>query len=153
MKLVSELLMDVMGEDVFDKPPELERAHRSLDQKPQEGQLPRPLVVCFHRFQEKKKVLHWVMWSTRDVSWGFTRTCLRVWPRNTQRLKASSNSSTRRKYDLTCCTLHNYEFSLTVRHSSSSHPKRPRNSMTIGSLLTSNISDRLWGIVLGHGVK
>lgn len=39
-KFVSELLKEVMGEQVFDKAPELERAHRSLGQKPLTGQPP-----------------------------------------------------------------------------------------------------------------
>lgn len=59
IKFVSEMLVEVMGPEVFEKPPELERAHRSLGPKPQEGRYPRPLVVCFHRFQEKEKVLRW----------------------------------------------------------------------------------------------
>ncbi len=32
VQFVSEMLMEVMGKDVFDKPPELERAHRTLGQ-------------------------------------------------------------------------------------------------------------------------
>ncbi|CAM4690107.1 unnamed protein product [Leuciscus chuanchicus] len=55
---ISGLLKDTM-ETVFDKPPELERAHRVLRPKPGAGQSPRPLIVCFHRFQEKGKALHW----------------------------------------------------------------------------------------------
>ncbi len=59
VKFVSEMLMEVMGQEVFEKPPELERAHRSLGPKPQEGRPPRPLVICFNRFQEKEKALKW----------------------------------------------------------------------------------------------
>ena len=76
VKFVSEMLMEVMGEGVFETPPDLERAHRSPGQKPQEGRPPRPLVICFHRFQEKEKVLRWG--RTHDVK--FKGSKLRIYP-------------------------------------------------------------------------
>lgn len=59
IQFVSQMLMEVIGEGTLDKPPELERAHRSLGEKPPAGQPPRPFVVCFNRFQEKETILRW----------------------------------------------------------------------------------------------
>lgn len=55
---VSTLLKDNMG-NLFSSPPELERAHRALVQKPKKGQSPRPIIVAFHRFQDRERVLRW----------------------------------------------------------------------------------------------
>lgn len=68
-------LKDTM-ESVFDKPPELERVHRSLRPKPGAGQPPRPFIVCFHRFQEKEKALHWA--RRHDIK--FNGVSLRLYP-------------------------------------------------------------------------
>lgn len=76
VKFVSEMLMEVMGQEVFEKPPELERAHRSLGPKPQEGRPPRPLVICFHRFQEKEKALRWA----RQNEAKYKDSTLRIYP-------------------------------------------------------------------------
>lgn len=76
IKFVSEMLMEVMVPDVFEKPPELERAHRSLGPKPQEGRPPPPLVVCFHKFQEKEKALRWA----RQHETKYKNTTLRIYP-------------------------------------------------------------------------
>lgn len=76
VKFVSEMLMEIMGEEVFEKPPELERAHRSLGPKPQDGRPPRPLVVCFHRFQEKEKALRWA----RQNEVKYKGSTLRIYP-------------------------------------------------------------------------
>ncbi|XP_047667786.1 uncharacterized protein LOC113648637 [Tachysurus fulvidraco] len=56
---IAEMLLEMTGTEVFDKPPALERAHRSPGQKPADGRKPRPFVVCFHRFQEKEQLLRW----------------------------------------------------------------------------------------------
>ncbi|RXN32359.1 membrane-spanning 4-domains subfamily A member 4A-like protein [Labeo rohita] len=56
---VAELLLEMTGTEVFDNPPTLERAHRSPGQKPADGRKPCPFVVCFHRFQEKERLLRW----------------------------------------------------------------------------------------------
>lgn len=53
----SKLLVDLLGEDVLPAPPELDRAHRSLRPKPAEGGKPRPVIVCFHKFQTKDIVI------------------------------------------------------------------------------------------------
>ncbi|KAL0169447.1 hypothetical protein M9458_034043 [Cirrhinus mrigala] len=58
VKFTSDLLKDVMGVQVFEKPPELETAHRALAPKPRDGP-PRPIIVCFHRYQEKEQALRW----------------------------------------------------------------------------------------------
>ncbi|KAL2092687.1 hypothetical protein ACEWY4_012485 [Coilia grayii] len=55
---VSALLKDNMG-NLFTSPPELERAHRALVQKPKNGQSPRAIIVAFLRFRDRERVLHW----------------------------------------------------------------------------------------------
>ncbi|GAA6102347.1 uncharacterized protein LOC113648637 [Tachysurus ichikawai] len=57
--LIAEMLLEMTGTEVIDKPPALERAHRAPGQKPVDGRKPRPFVVCFHRFQEKEQLLRW----------------------------------------------------------------------------------------------
>lgn len=56
---VAEMLLEMTGTEVFDKPPTLERAHRTPGQKPADGRKTRPFVVCFHKFQEKERLLRW----------------------------------------------------------------------------------------------
>lgn len=53
----SKFLVDVLGNDVLSSPPELERAHRALRPKPAAGEKPRPVIICFHKFQIKDTVI------------------------------------------------------------------------------------------------
>lgn len=53
----SALLAQLLGEDVLPTPPVLDRAHRSLAPKPKQGERPRPVIVRFHDFQTKERVL------------------------------------------------------------------------------------------------
>lgn len=53
----SKFLVDVLGRDVLSSPPELERAHRALKPKPAEGERPRAVILCFHKFQTKDAVI------------------------------------------------------------------------------------------------
>lgn len=54
VKFVLNMLMEIMGNALFESAPALERAHR-VGKKPEKPGLPlRPFVVCFHRFQEKE---------------------------------------------------------------------------------------------------
>ncbi len=50
-----------MGADMFQKPPKLERAHRTLGPRPRSGgsSRPRAFVVCFPHFREKAWALRW----------------------------------------------------------------------------------------------
>lgn len=48
IKFTSDLLKDVMRDQVFEKPPELERAHRALAHKPRDGQFYPALI---HKLQ------------------------------------------------------------------------------------------------------
>ncbi|KAG9266222.1 LINE-1 type transposase domain-containing protein 1 [Astyanax mexicanus] len=56
---ISQLLVEIMGEEIFPQPPELDRAHRALVAKPAQGERPRAVIVRFHRFQEKERALRW----------------------------------------------------------------------------------------------
>lgn len=57
LTFVSALLRETMGEQVFPEPPVLDRAHRALRQKPEDGP-PRAIIVAFHRFQDREKALN-----------------------------------------------------------------------------------------------
>ncbi|KAF3837750.1 hypothetical protein F7725_009518 [Dissostichus mawsoni] len=52
-----KLLMEVLGEGVLDSPPECDRAHRSLTDKPKPAQRPRPVIIRVHRYQQKEKII------------------------------------------------------------------------------------------------
>ncbi|KAI4826797.1 hypothetical protein KUCAC02_030228 [Chaenocephalus aceratus] len=75
-EFISDLLMGSLGPDVLSKPPELERAHRSLAPRPGPGGRPRPFLICFHHFQEREKVLRW----NRQHELKYRDTSLRVYP-------------------------------------------------------------------------
>lgn len=53
----SKFLVDILGQDVLPSLPELERAHRALKPKPAEGEKPRAVIICFHKFQTKDTVI------------------------------------------------------------------------------------------------
>ena len=51
------LLVEVLGEQVLTSTPELGRAHRALTSKPGQGEKPRSVVICFHKFQTRDLVV------------------------------------------------------------------------------------------------
>lgn len=53
----SQLLFDVMGEDVLPSPPEIDRAHRTLVNKPAAGEKPRAVIIRIHRYQQKERII------------------------------------------------------------------------------------------------
>lgn len=53
----SELLAEVFRDGVLESPPECDRTHRSLSDKPRPGQRPRPVIIRLHKFQQKEKVI------------------------------------------------------------------------------------------------
>ncbi|CAM4730842.1 unnamed protein product [Leuciscus chuanchicus] len=55
--LESQLLAEVFGDGVLESPPECDRAHRSLSDKPKPGQRPRPVIMRLHKFQQKEKII------------------------------------------------------------------------------------------------
>lgn len=76
-KFVSDLLMTVTGSEVFNSPPEIERAHRSLRRPGYNNtEKPRAFIVKFLRFQEKEKVLRWA----RKHQMTYRDSELRVYP-------------------------------------------------------------------------
>ena len=73
---MSNMLMEIMGREVFDSAPTLERSHR-VGKKPEHtGRSPRPFVVCFQRFQEKERVLQWA--RRHDLK--YKNSTLRIYP-------------------------------------------------------------------------
>ncbi|CAI5689230.1 unnamed protein product [Oreochromis niloticus] len=57
-RAVAELLKEALA---LDYTPTLDRAHRSLQPRPKDGDAPRPIIVKFHYFQEKVDVLRKAM--------------------------------------------------------------------------------------------
>ncbi len=76
VKFVSEMLKELTGTEVFNEPPILERAHRSPGQKPTDGRKPHPFVVCFHRFQDKERLLRW----SRSHEIQYKGNAVRIYP-------------------------------------------------------------------------
>ncbi len=76
VKFVSSMLMDITDSTLFESAPALERAHR-VGKKPEKAGLPpRPFVVCFHRFQEKERLLQWARQRTAT----YRNATLRIYP-------------------------------------------------------------------------
>lgn len=84
----AELLKEVLGEDVLDSPPECDRAHRTLSDKPKPGQRPRPVIIRLHRYQLKERIMREArtrrgkQYSTEVPLSPSTRTTLRRWWNN-----------------------------------------------------------------------
>ena len=76
VKFMEELLMESMGSGVFTAPPELERAHRSLNRKPKPEDPARAFVVCFRKYPQKEAALHWA----RNHVVKFQDASLRIYP-------------------------------------------------------------------------
>lgn len=76
---VAKLLQKVMG---LDEPPVIDRAHRTLQQAPGDGQPPRAFVVKCHYYQEKESILRKAVISPKLVS--ENGDTIRVFPDYTQ---------------------------------------------------------------------
>ena len=59
LKLILEVLMQMMTPNVFPKPPDLERAHRTPSFRSGQRTSPQMLLICFSRFQQKEVALRW----------------------------------------------------------------------------------------------
>lgn len=78
VKFVAEMLVQVLGPEVFTTPPELERAHRSPTfRSPESGRRksPRTFLVCFSKFQQKEAALNWA----RNHELKFQGTVIRIY--------------------------------------------------------------------------
>lgn len=60
VNFMSNMLMEITGNALFDSAPILERVHR-VGKKPERTGLP---VVCFHRYQQKERLLQWARQHT-----------------------------------------------------------------------------------------
>lgn len=56
-KFFSELLVELLGNQVLQSHPELDHAHRSLAAKPQPGSRPRPVIIWLHHYQTKDLII------------------------------------------------------------------------------------------------
>lgn len=68
---VAKMFSSLLGE-LLSAPPELDRAHRSLQPKPRPGDPPRPFIVRFHRYIDKEIVLNWAK-THKDISYNSIR--------------------------------------------------------------------------------
>lgn len=57
LTFIPGFLRDALGGDIFNSPLVIDRAHRSLGPKPSPNDRPRTIVVCFHYYADKQKVL------------------------------------------------------------------------------------------------
>ncbi|KAG7455603.1 hypothetical protein JOB18_003129 [Solea senegalensis] len=53
----ADLLSEVLGDQILQSPPELDRAHRALTAIPQPGSRPRPVILRLHRYQIKELII------------------------------------------------------------------------------------------------
>jgi len=65
-QFMADLFKEVAAEALTNSTPELDRAHRSLRPKPRQGS--RPVIVRFHRYIDKGKVLLWAK-AHRNVAY------------------------------------------------------------------------------------
>lgn len=65
-QFMADLFKEVAGDVLDNTCPELDRAHRSLRPKPRQGS--RPVIVRFHRYIDKEKVLQWAK-EHRDMTY------------------------------------------------------------------------------------
>lgn len=80
VKFASELLMEVMGTDVFPSPPALDYVYRSGAKPDQKNSTrPRAMVICFHHIQDKEKAWKW----SRQNECRFREVSLRFYTQTT----------------------------------------------------------------------
>ena len=53
----SKLLVELLGEEILESPPELDRAHRALAARPERGSRPRPVIIRVHRYRIKDLII------------------------------------------------------------------------------------------------
>lgn len=76
VNFMSGMLMEVTGHTLADSAPTLERAHRVGKKPERTGLPPRPFVICFHRYQEKERLLQWARQHTAT----YRNATLRIYP-------------------------------------------------------------------------
>ena len=52
------ILMEVLGKGFLESPPECDRAHCTLSEKPKQGQRAQPIIIRLHRYQVKERIIH-----------------------------------------------------------------------------------------------
>lgn len=70
---VSQLIHKLVCTEIFPKPPELGRAHRTPVPKPTPDQRPLAIIARFHRFQDKERVLRWARMHKEDIQFNSSR--------------------------------------------------------------------------------
>ncbi|KAJ4919196.1 hypothetical protein JOQ06_000145, partial [Pogonophryne albipinna] len=63
----SDLLPQLLGDQILPTSPELVRAHRSLAAKPKPGERQRTVIIRFHNFQTKERVIREARKMTADL--------------------------------------------------------------------------------------
>ncbi|KAL7385372.1 hypothetical protein ABVT39_020746 [Epinephelus coioides] len=108
LKFMSELLVKVLNDESFTKPPELERCHRALMAKPSPDAHPRPFILCFHRYQERERVLQLAI-KKRQLSYGGKK--ILIFPEFSARLVAKRSS-----YKKVKAQLHEKDIKFSLRY-------------------------------------
>ncbi|XP_072362823.1 uncharacterized protein [Scyliorhinus torazame] len=88
---VSTMLHSLMGSEAPTGPLEVEGAYRVLARRPKAGEIPRAIVVRFHRYNDREMVLRWAK-KTRNCRW--ENAVIRVyqdWSAEVARRRASFN--------------------------------------------------------------
>lgn len=76
VKFMSNMLMELTGNNLFDSAPVLERAHRVGNAPTTAGQSPRTFLVCFNRFQDKERLLNFAKLNTLQ----YKNATVRIYP-------------------------------------------------------------------------
>uniref|UniRef100_A0A673BQ26 L1 transposable element RRM domain-containing protein n=1 Tax=Sphaeramia orbicularis TaxID=375764 RepID=A0A673BQ26_9TELE len=56
-RFAADFFVEVLGEENFDSPIIIDRAHRTLAPKPRRGERPRAIIVRLHHYSDKEKIL------------------------------------------------------------------------------------------------
>ena len=60
-QFIADLLMATLGPELFASPPLIDRAHRTGPLPERGSTKSRSVIVCFHNFSDKEKILRWAM--------------------------------------------------------------------------------------------
>lgn len=106
LKFISDVLMEMMGPDVFPAPPELERAHSTPASRTSQRPTSRTFLVCFSKFQQKEAALRWA----RNHELKYQGATIRVYQDISailaKKRALSSKPCTRKTSDFTSSTRH-----------------------------------------------
>ncbi|KAJ4918097.1 hypothetical protein JOQ06_022744 [Pogonophryne albipinna] len=89
----SELLVELLGNETLQSPPELDRAHRAPAARPQPGARPRPVILRLHRYQVKDLIVREARKRRGDLS--YRGTPVQIYEDFTQEITLGSGAKKR----------------------------------------------------------